>query len=79
MLPPARSPRSPGFSVIVPVLNEEAIITAFLLHLRERTPGAEIIVVDGGSDDDTASLAHALADRVLHAPRGRAQQMPGSG
>jgi len=32
-------------------------------------------VVDGGSGDATVALATPLADRVVHAPRGRARQM----
>lgn len=63
-------------SIIVPVLNEAQRIAATLQMLapfRER--GAEVIVVDGGSDDDTPEIAYDLADRVLIAPRGRAAQM----
>ncbi len=44
------------FSVIVPVFNEAPLIRPFLQHLRERAPGAEIIVADGGSSDGTAQL-----------------------
>src|SRR6266498_3323500 len=32
------------FSVIVPAFNETSLIRPFLQHLRERAPGAEIIV-----------------------------------
>ena len=71
----ARATSLPNFSIIVPVLDEETLIVPFLRHLRRRTPGAEIIVVDGGSRDGTATLARGLADHVLHAPRGRARQM----
>ena len=63
-------------AVVVPVLNEAATIEAALRRLaplRER--GARVVVVDGGSDDDTAARAAPLADRVLAAPRGRASQM----
>jgi len=63
-------------AVVVPVLNEAATIEAALLRLaplRER--GARVIVVDGGSGDDTAARAAPLADRVLAAARGRALQM----
>ena len=63
-------------SIIVPVLNEEAGIDAFLralsFHLRQ---GDEIVVVDGGSRDKTVSLAKPLAHQVISAPRGRAKQM----
>ena len=65
----------PGFSIIVPVLDEETLIAPFLRHLRERAWEAEIIVVDGGSRDGTVALAQGPADHVLHAPRGRARQM----
>ena len=70
-------------SVVVPVFNEAAILPEFLAHLRERAPAttrAEIIVVDGGSDDGSYELARELAGplalRVLRcATRGRAWQM----
>ena len=67
--------RRPFISIIVPALNEAELIRAFLQHLRAVAPGAEIIVVDGGSDDGTAELCAGLADRVLKVSRGRARQM----
>ena len=63
-------------SIIVPVLNEAQGISeslAALAPLRER--GHEVIVVDGGSSDKTPDLARRAADRVVSAPRGRANQM----
>jgi len=63
-------------SIIVPVLNEaEGIVTTLqaLKPLRER--GCEVIVVDGGSSDNTVALATPLADRLLVAGAGRARQM----
>jgi rSAM/selenodomain-associated transferase 2 len=62
-------------SIIVPVLNEGRLIGALLRYLRTFGADLEIIVADGGSDDDTISIARALADRVLIAPHGRAAQM----
>lgn len=63
-------------SIIVPVLNEEAVLRTTLERLQPlRTSGHEVIVVDGGSDDASAGMAHSLADRVLIATRGRAAQM----
>src|SRR5207247_4037988 len=63
------------FSIIVPVFNEAPLIRPFLQHLRERAPGAEIIVADGGSTDDTAELAADLCDRLVQSQRSRANQM----
>jgi rSAM/selenodomain-associated transferase 2 len=66
----------PSLSIIIPVLNEAANITATLEALAPlRARGAEVIVVDGGSGDDTMALAAALADQVIATPRGRATQM----
>ena len=65
----------PSCSVIVPVLNEAPVITDFLRHLRLIAPAAEIILVDGGSDDRTLQLAEPLADLVVKSRRGRALQM----
>jgi rSAM/selenodomain-associated transferase 2 len=65
----------PVVSIILPVLNEAALIRSFLLHLRTVAPEAEIIVVDGGSHDGTASIAEPLADLVISAQRGRGLQM----
>ncbi len=63
-------------SIIVPVLDEEAILGECLARLQAlRAAGAEVLVVDGGSKDRTRAIATPLADRVLEAPRGRAAQM----
>ncbi len=66
----------PRISVVVPTLNEAAIIAQTLADLAPlRALGHELILVDGGSRDGTQDLAVPLADRVLEAPRGRACQM----
>jgi rSAM/selenodomain-associated transferase 2 len=63
-------------SIIVPVLDEAAVIGSTLAALQPlRAGGAEVIVVDGGSRDATRSLAAPLADRIIDAPRGRASQL----
>ncbi|MEN3793583.1 TIGR04283 family arsenosugar biosynthesis glycosyltransferase [Fulvimarina sp. MAC3] len=59
----------------MPVLNEAETIASTLRETRHACPGAEIIVVDGGSADETLSLARCLADRVLSSGAGRARQM----
>lgn len=63
-------------SAIVPALNEGGAIAATLRALAPvRAGGGEVIVVDGGSGDDTVATARPHADRVLSGPRGRARQM----
>ncbi len=63
-------------SIVVPVLNEAAEIEAALHALAPfRARGCEVVVVDGGSADNTSALAAPLADRVTTASRGRASQM----
>ena len=63
-------------SVIIPCLNEaEGIADALQSLAPLRARGVEIVVVDGGSSDDTPEIARAHADQVISAPRGRAKQM----
>ena len=70
-----REGTAPGsVSVVVPALDEEARIGA---AVRSAFDGGadEVIVVDGGSADDTRRTALAAGARVIEAPRGRARQM----
>ncbi len=63
-------------SIIVPVLNEAGGIESNLASLTGlRRAGCEVIVVDGGSADDTLARAAPLCDQAIDAPRGRAAQM----
>lgn len=63
-------------SIIVPTLNEQQSISTTLAALQPlRTRGVEVIVVDGGSEDDSMRLASPLCDHAFFAPRGRASQM----
>ena len=63
------------FSLIVPTLNEASSISAGLAALQPLRDRAEIIVADGGSSDNTVTLAEKWADRVVRSPKGRARQM----
>lgn len=65
------------FSVIVAAHNEGPQIASALKRLRQisKTSPAEIIVVDGGSDDDTVESAQDLADQVVeHGRPNRGEQ-----
>lgn len=63
-------------SIVVPVWMEAAGIVETLEPLQPlRTMGHELIVVDAGSPDGTAVLAHPFADRVVRSGKGRAVQM----
>jgi len=66
----------PSISVVVPVLDEGLLIAAQLEALLCAVGIHEIIVVDGGSCDDTRAIAESYEGvRVLRAARGRASQM----
>ncbi len=66
----------PSVAVIVPVLDESLTIDEVLTHVRRTQGPVELIVVDGGSADDTVARAQAHPGvMVVRAPRGRARQM----
>lgn len=70
-------PESPSVlrvSVIVPTLNEAAHLPTTLAHVHLMA-GDELIVVDGGSTDQTVVLAQQYTPHVLHSAPGRATQM----
>ena len=63
-------------SVIIPALNEAGCIRELCAALQPlRSRGHEVILVDGGSDDQTLALGEPLVDRTLCSARGRALQM----
>ena len=55
-------------SLILPAKNEAEGLRRTLPGLRELLPGAELIVVDDGSTDETASVAREHGARVLSSP-----------
>lgn len=60
----------------MPVLHEAPGIERALLALQPlRGRGHEVIVVDGGSGDDTVDRARGLCDRLLVSGPGRGRQM----
>ncbi|MEL6440740.1 MAG: TIGR04283 family arsenosugar biosynthesis glycosyltransferase [Cyanobacteria bacterium J06621_8] len=61
-------------SIIIPVLNESAIIKSTLVQLQQNSE-CEIIVVDGGSHDQTVAIAQQTTAKVLTVRGNRAEQM----
>jgi rSAM/selenodomain-associated transferase 2 len=61
-------------SIIIPVLNEAAIIKQTLERLTQYSE-IEIIVVDGGSQDETVAIAETAAKVITVIGKGRAGQM----
>lgn len=64
-----------SYSFVIPVLNEEGVIVEILSTIAENFPTAQIIVVDGGSNDKTVSSALPLAHLLLTSEPGRSAQM----
>jgi len=61
-------------SVIIPTLNEAAHLAETLRHVAAAHPH-EIIIVDGGSTDDTIHIATESGAKVVHSERGRGRQL----
>ncbi len=55
-------------SIVIPAKNESEGLPLVLPELIAAYPDAEIIVVDDGSDDDTAGVAAAMGARVVSHP-----------
>lgn len=64
----------PKLSIIIPVLNEAKNIAVVLTSLTV-AENIEIIVVDGGSQDETKQIAQSFPVKVIHSSPGRANQM----
>lgn len=74
-VPVARVPMTPLLSIVIPALNESASLPALLRDLHRVEAPHEVIVVDGGSTDDTAAVAERHAARVVRSPPGRGVQL----
>jgi rSAM/selenodomain-associated transferase 2 len=61
-------------SIIVPALNEASHIAGTVAALRALEGEKEILLVDGGSDDETMLVAAHFGATVLQSSRGRGTQ-----
>ena len=66
--------KTSNISIIIPTCNEAKNISEFLPELLT-IPDVEVLVVDGGSSDETVEIAKALGAKVFSAPPGKALQM----
>lgn len=63
-------------TVIIPMLNESLALPALMEHLLPlKRSGAEVIFVDGGSQDDSVLRVESGGFRVIRSSGGRAGQM----
>jgi uncharacterized protein len=61
-------------SIVIPALNEARSIAKVLERIHN-LPNLEVILIDGGSSDDTIAIAQSFDVKVLSSPPGRACQM----
>jgi rSAM/selenodomain-associated transferase 2 len=65
----------PRLSVIIPVLNEAAIIKEYLSQFPYHEQ-VEVLIIDGGSTDKTIDLGKTFSVQIFSSPKpGRANQM----
>lgn len=63
-------------SIIIPVFNEEKALNDCLSRVFAQTGNYEVIIVDGGSTDQTLKEAKAWPNaKIFSAPKGRGSQM----
>lgn len=71
---PSKQDKYEKISIIIPVLNEGQTINLCLDAIKNAS-NVEVIVVDGGSEDETVAIAQSFGIKVLSSPPGRATQM----
>jgi rSAM/selenodomain-associated transferase 2 len=62
-------------SVVIPCLNESRNISTAYNSIRDEKDLSEIIIVDGGSTDDTREIGARLGARIIEAQKGRGLQI----
>ncbi|NJM45296.1 MAG: glycosyltransferase family 2 protein [Alkalinema sp. RU_4_3] len=64
-----------SLSIVIPTLNEAAVLDQTLGAIAGTDANIEVLVVDGGSQDDTCAIAQSWGAKLLHSAPGRARQM----
>lgn len=66
----------PQLSVVIPVLNDADVLCTLLQELDPGVhPALEVVIADGGSDDQPGQVAQGGRVRLISAPRGRGAQL----
>ena len=72
---PGAHPAHPHISIIIPIYNEQAILHAAIVDLRERLKplgwSYEIILAENGSKDRTVEIGHELEAKYRDEPDGQ--------
>src|SRR5688500_16582432 len=61
-------PPGPSVLIIIPAWNEQDSVAATIAEVRRANPGADLLVVDDGSSDRTASVAAEAGALVCRLP-----------
>src|SRR5262249_59801590 len=65
----ATSPSLPLISVVVPSFNQAQFLPEALESIfRQNYPRLEVVVMDGGSTDDSVAIIESYADRLAYWP-----------
>jgi rSAM/selenodomain-associated transferase 2/rSAM/selenodomain-associated transferase 1 len=70
-----RRRRVPPITVLIPALNEGLQIDQTIRAVMSALPTARVLVVDGGSSDQTVAVAKAMGADVVSSSRGRGVQL----
>ena len=68
------APKTSVISIVIPTRNAASRLRETLAAL-DAVPGVEVLLVDGGSRDQTMAIAELFAVQVLVSEPGRARQM----
>jgi rSAM/selenodomain-associated transferase 2 len=71
----AGQPLPQTISIVIPTLNEARALPETVRRARALPEVREIIVVDGGSSDETRRIAEELGCKVILSPAGRGAQL----